>query len=129
MIYLRIAEYISEEVAALKLGKTLFVNQAPNEPLTLALIRDNPGGIQIDGEMRTERRGSFQFVVRSDKYQSAIEIAQQVSDVLSLMDVVLEEYLIKCIRPTHEPISYQLSESNLYETSVNFSIEYGIVQV
>ena len=128
MIYKDIAEYIENGFSEFRIGKSLFINQAPSTPDFLALIRDDAGGFEINGEMRTERKGSFKLVVRTDKYESGYNIAVQLSDFLTLNNVVMGEYLVKILRPKHEPISYQISEANLYEISMNFSIIYGIVQ-
>lgn len=130
MIYLKIAEYIQDEFSELKIGKTLFVNQAPKDSSFLVLIRDNPGGIKIDGELQTERKGTFQIIVRGSdtEYEKIYELASNLSSYLSLSGLTLEPYEVKSLRPLHEPLSYQLSEANLFEISVNFSIFYGIVQ-
>ena len=128
MIYIELAKYIEQKVSALTYGQNLFINMIPSEPKTAALIRDNPGGIKIDGVMLTERRGDFQFVVRAPDAQESYNIAQAVSDALTINEVTLPGYLVKVLRPKHVPLLYQVSEANLYETSVNFSISYGIVQ-
>lgn len=128
MIYLAISEYVESNLAEFALHKNLFINQAPNKPATLGLIRDNPGGIVIDGEMKTERAGSFQFIVRSDHYLTGYQMSIDVSALLTLENVQMGNYLVKSLRPKHEPISYQISEANLFEISVNFYIIYGIVQ-
>ena len=128
MIYKAVAEYIANNVSDFAIGKNLFINQAPNKPATLGLIRDNAGGIEINGEMNTERSGTFQFVIRTDHYEEGYVSAKELSDLLTVSNVVMGNYLVKQLRPKHEPISYQISEANLYEISVNFSIIYGIVQ-
>lgn len=128
MFYAELAKYIQSKVPALIYESNLFVNMMPAQTKDAALIRDNPGGIKVDGEMLTERAGSFQFVVRNTVAQESYQIAQAVSSALTLDGLELDGYLVKVLRPTHEPLLYQASEANLYESSVNFSVRYGIVQ-
>jgi hypothetical protein len=127
MIYLILAEYLQSQNSKYIVGKTVFINQAPANEKFLALIRDNPGGIKIDGEITTERRGSFQLIVRSPNPEVAYTAIKEIVDVITLSGVQLGDYLIKSTRPTQEPIGYQISAASLFEYSVNFSLLYGIV--
>lgn len=128
MFYEELAKYIATQLPTLEYGKKLFVNMLPAQVSEAALIRDNPGGIKVNGEMLTERRGDFQFVSRAIKAQDAYRVAQEVSSVLTLNGLELNGYVVKVARPKHEPLIYQVSEGGLYESSVNFSVSYGIVQ-
>lgn len=127
MILKAIADHIAANIPGMVFGTNVFVNQAPaGEELTV-LLRDNPGGFKRDGEMETERRGTFQLVTRGPSYVEAYDKAVEISQLLLTDNLELTGYVIKQSRPQHEPISYQTSVANLSEISVNFVLSYGIV--
>lgn len=127
MILASIAEYIQENMSGFAAGTTLFVNQALEGQYPMMLLRDSSGGFKIDGEIPTERTGRFQLVVRGDDEETLIEAANEVSLLLTAQGLDLGDYLVKVIRPLHEPVMYQRSEGSKTELSVNFSVTYGIV--
>ena len=128
MIYEALSEILVSEVPELVIGNTLFVNQAPHDSSFCAIFRDNPAGIDIDGYLMSERSGSFQFVVRGKTQAEISQVMEDAVKALTIYNTREGVYLIKSCRPTIEALSYQLSVANLREISVNFSINYGIVQ-
>lgn len=128
MIFEKLADYLQLQIPSLVQGRVLFINQVPADSKFCALFRDGPGGFSINGYIPTERYGQFTFVVRGENHADTIDIMKQVSDALTLNGVLLDGYMVKICRPISEPISYKLSVGNLNEISVNFSINYGIVE-
>jgi hypothetical protein len=127
MIYEALSAHLAANTTEFVFGETLFIHQAPFDQEFLGIFRDNPGGIEIDGYTH-ERAGSFQFVVRGKK-QSVINAAMKSAmEALTINSLITADYNVKICRPSMEPLSYQLSVGNLKEISVNFSINYGIVQ-
>lgn len=136
MIYEALSQIIVSNVSDLRMdgNPNLFINQAPYDREFCGLFRDNPTGIAIDGYISTERSGTFQFALRGKSHATLHAVMKEVMTTLNIrvatrVDVdELGTVLIKSCRPTTEPISYQLSAANLREISVNFSINYGIVE-
>ena len=128
MIYEPLAEILAQEVSEFVAEKTLFINQAPVSAEFCGIFRDNSAGFEIDGYLPTERSGTFTFVVRGKSQAEVLAAVKLASKALTLNGVTVGEYLIKICRPVSEPFSYKLSVGNLREISVNFSINYGIVQ-
>lgn len=128
MIFEALADYIESNMGTFKKGTNLFVNQAPEQPTPLMLLRDHSGGIKIDGEIPTERAGRFQLIIRGKRNSEIMPHGIEVSQLLTAQGLDLETVYVKMIRPLHEPLSYQRSEGGLYEISVNFAVVYGIVQ-
>lgn len=128
MIYDALSAHLTDRVSELIFGETLFIHQAPFDKEFLGIFRDNPAGIEIDGYVPTERSGTFQFIIRGKKQSKINEVMADAMKALTINGLTIDGYKIKVCRPTIEPISYQLSVGNLKEISVNFSINYGIVQ-
>lgn len=128
MIYDALSTHLTDNIPDFVLGETLFIHQAPFDKEFLGVFRDNPTGIEIDGYIPTERSGTFQFIIRGKKQSVINEVMKEAMKFLTINGLTIDEYKIKICRPSIEPISYQLSTGNLKEISVNFSINYGIVQ-
>lgn len=128
MIYAALGAHLATNVVELIEGNTLFIHQAPFDRELLGLFRDNPTGISINGEIPTERSGTFQFILRGKSHATINAIIRKVMTALTINGLIIGAVNIKSCRPTMEPLSYQLSAGNLREISVNFSVNYGIVQ-
>lgn len=128
MIYEQLVNIISQSVPQLVPGSTLFINQAPMESIFCALLRDGPGGFGIDGYMPTERSGFFVLALRGESEPVLISIMQSTMKALTISNKLTANYYIKNCRPLTEPIKYRNSVGNIREISVNFSINYGIVE-
>lgn len=128
MIYETLAGIISSGIPQLELTKSLFVNQAPVDSVFCGLFRDGAGGFEIDGYTPTERRGEFVFAMRGKNQAELLDVISQVVTILTIYGLETPNYLIKNCRPLSEPVSYRISAGNYQEISVNFFINYGIVQ-
>ena len=128
MIYDTLVEILSQNMPSMVVGRSLFINQAPADQPLAGLFRDGAGGIVIDGYIPTERSGIFAFVLRGKDEAQIKELMQEAMALLTINGKLHNQHLIKVCRPLTEPISYRISVGNLREISVNFSINYGIVQ-
>ncbi|MPS48548.1 hypothetical protein [Methylobacillus sp.] len=106
-------------------GETLFINQMPAEREFGGMFRDTPTGIERDGYVTSERRGTFVFALRGNDYARLSSAIERVMEALTIHGVESGGYLIKNCYATLEPIFYQISLANMTETSVTFSIVYG----
>ena len=122
-----LAQYIEENIAGLKRGTTLFINNMPATATFGVLLKDSFAGTEIDGEIPHLRRGRFHLAVRGQDYGPTLALAESVSALLTITGMDFEGMTVKSIRPINEPVPYMPSIGNLVEFSVNFSAVYGIV--
>lgn len=112
------------------IGKNMFIQNLPEGAASLSIMFKNSlEGTLIDYELPLYRKGKFQAIIRckANNFESGRELAQLVSDVLTINEMTLGNYLYRYVRPVSEPIGYQLSDGANYEFSVNFAAVYVIV--
>ena len=128
MIYDALTEVLVDAIPEFTGGASIFVNQAPVEAVFCGLFRDGAGGFEIDGYTPTERSGEFTFVVRGKVRPTLVSVINRVSSALTINGLLVDGCLIKACRPLTEPVYYKISVGNMQEISVNFFVNYGIVQ-
>ena len=128
MIFEELSNILSQNVPLFFGGTSLFINQAPLDGTFCGLFRDGPGGFEINGYIPTERKGFFVLAVRGKTEAEITNAVKLAMSALTINNQLSGNILIKICRPISEPVSYRLSVGNIKEISVNFSINYGIVQ-
>lgn len=112
-------------------GDTLFIGLMAQNVDNGILLRSPLQGIAYNYEMPGYfARVHFQMIVRCQDFAVGYDLATRASQALTLVDdsTSLPGYKINYLRPRHEPVSYPLSAGNNLEFSVNFDVNYVIVQ-
>lgn len=124
-----IAEYAESKDAG-TIGVNLFAYNMPETSNLGVLLRQPLVGADIDYELPGYRKSKFQVVVRckpAEIEQGRAKIDDFVQKITLLTETALTGYLIKFMRPRHDPIMYPISEGANLEFSVNFDVVYVIV--
>jgi hypothetical protein len=124
-----LADYLEDQGVGI-VGQNIFVQHLPEDSGTPALMLKNSlEGTAIDYELPGYRKGKFQAVVRckANKFEMGEAFAQLVSDTLTIQNLQIGNMHFNYLRPSSEPIGYQLSDGANYEFSVNFTANYVIV--
>lgn len=124
-----IFDYLADEGVAVA-NKSLFIQDLPARAApTSVMLKNSLNGTDIDYELPNYRRGSFQAIIRckATSFEEGEALADLVSTTLTIEEKRLGNLHFKYLRPTSEPIAYQLSDGANYEFSVNFSAVYVIV--
>lgn len=123
------AQYLQDEGLG-EQGVNIFVQHLPEKAsATSIMLKNSLDGTPIDHELPGYRRGKFQAIVRckANKFEDGEALAYAISDALTVYEKQIGEFYFNYLRPTSEPIAYQLSDGANYEFSVNFVANYVIV--
>lgn len=118
-----IAEYL-EGLGYGRRGKDIFALHMP-EKATVGILLLNPlQGVPIDHELPGYRKGHFTVIIRHSSYSDGKELAEQISNELTLLEKQLTDVLIKYVRPRTEPIAFPNSKGDNLEFAVTFDTAY-----
>lgn len=125
MLQLTTFAKILEEAGLGKMGKDIFINTAPNVDKCI-LILDQTYGNTVNPQLPKYYNDSgFQIIVRNKQFEKAKEIAYNIMEILKIeQSKQVDNLWINHCYPKHSPRSYARSEGNVYESSVNFSLNY-----
>jgi hypothetical protein len=105
-------------------GDTVFLNMMPAQAETAILLRSPLTGTPIDYELPGYYRTEFQLIVRGRDYVAAeVRIAAVVA-TLTLKNAAVGPLYFNYCRPKTEPVSFPLSDGNLFEFSTNFDVSF-----
>tara|TARA_R110000851_G_C13102760_1_gene569250 strand:- start:33162 stop:33545 length:384 start_codon:yes stop_codon:yes gene_type:complete len=114
---------VTEDVA--EQGVDLFIYNMPSGVEIGILLISSLSGTEIDYELPGFKRTSFQAIVRHTEFVEGRELADLVSSTLTLKNgTMLDNLLVRYIRPRHEPVVYPVSEGDYLEFSINFDAVY-----
>lgn len=125
MNLLSVAEYLALEGLGQR-GVDLFVDFMPGKVERGILLLGTITGTPIDQELPNYRRAKFRVVVREANYVTGKELAERVSEILTLKNVSLSNMDVKQMYPLHDPVSFPVSKADHLEYSVNFEAVYVI---
>ncbi len=121
---------IIEDAGLGTLGESLFQHHMPETATQGLVLRLPLEGVPINHYIPGFRRGSFQVIVRDDRFAEGQAVAERVFDLLTLhrrdfQDAQGKLYfrILQCL-PRTEPIVYPRMGSNLTEWSINFDVAY-----
>lgn len=104
--------------------KTLLVFSMPADLKSGVVLVPSPVGGRIDHEIPGIYEERFQAIVRDPHYQPGMDRAEELFNLLTLLNVDMGEYVVDYCRPRHTPFAYPRSDSDLLEFSVNFDVRY-----
>ncbi len=101
----------------------LFLYRKPNTAETSALLLPDPAGMSKDSELPGYLKGRLQLIVTGENYDAGDDLAEALSNRLTVRGLDLYDmYIYQCM-PRHTPISYPNNEQNMIEHSVTFDIK------
>ena len=105
-------------------GETIFLNMMPVGARQAILLRSPLQGVPIDYELPNYYRAEFQLIVRSDNYAAGEALAAEVVSALTLTEQLVGDMRFTYCRPRTKPVSFPLSDGDLYEFSVPFDSNF-----
>ncbi|MDX5412908.1 MAG: minor capsid protein [Rhodobacterales bacterium] len=117
-----IRDYLGSLIPSLVVARNLFTYTMPPTVSRGVLLVPSPVGLEINHEVGKASSGRYQVIVRSEDYTAGLELANFVSESLTLLNLDLGEYTVVYSRPRHTPISFPRSEGDQIEFSINFDV-------
>jgi len=105
-------------------GDTLFLNMLPAEVESGILLRSPLQGTPIDYELPGYYRSEFRLIVRGRDYVAADTLIGNVVTTLTLTNQTADTMRFNFCRPKTKPVSFPLSDGNLYEFAVDFEASF-----
>lgn len=105
-------------------GESIFLNMMPADAESAILLRSPLSGTPIDYELPGYYRAEFQLIVRGRDYAATEAWIEQVVATLTMADKQVGPMRFNYCRPKTEPVSFPLSDGNLYEFSANFDTSF-----
>ena len=112
-----------------KKGVSIFIGRMPAEKNGI-LLREGVGGMMIDYELPSYRKGRFVIATRHDRYDDAKSLMERVIAELTIQNkntTDFEGMMVNYFRPRHEPIDYPTSVADKREFVVNIDACYVLV--
>lgn len=121
-------ESIAQHLSAADVGvriegfdRNIFIHQMPSIVKRGVLIRGPQSAVMIDHELPGYFKTSFQVIVRSDDHRRGQELAEAVSNALTIrLEQMIGQMKVRQIYPKHLPLVYPTSEGDRLEWSINF---------
>jgi hypothetical protein len=126
MIFEDIAEHIELNRRGLVRGKSIFINSMPPNSEGV-MLKESYAGTAVDPYIPGMRKGNFQLVARGKEYANTKSMVQEVATLLALKEQQFESIHIKICQQMTEPISFMISDGQMWEFSVKFFMVYDIV--
>lgn len=121
-----VASYLEQKGVG-KMGKTIFVGEMPLDATQGILLMDTYSGTSIDHELPGWRDTGFRVVTRSANYGAGEQLAESVSQALTIMSDVqfAPNMLMRQCLPQNDPLPYRRSKgSGIWEFEVDFECIY-----
>lgn len=103
----------------LKAGRNLFAGYVPGENKNCVVFVSHVP-LNKDPYKLDLVRGSFQVIVRCEDPVKGLDLAKEVSDLVTGYGVKTDSYHFRNIIPRHEPFLFPNSGADYREVSVNF---------
>lgn len=119
-----LAEYLEQKGYG-KRGKDIFAFNMPAAAETGILLMNPLSGTPIDHYLPGYRKGRFEIVVRALSYSDGFNLAQCLSDELTIVaETEMTGMQVKNILPRHDPVVFPNSKGDNLEFSVAFDATY-----
>ena len=118
-----IRDYIAANTT-LTVGKDLFSYSMPPQVDKGVLILTEAAGNRVDHEVKGVFKGRYQIIVRDTDYDIGMLRANQMFNLLDLLEENMGTYVVTYSRPRHTPLPFSRSEGDLIEFSINFDLRY-----
>lgn len=123
MDFLPIIQYLEDEDLG-KAGTTLFANFMPVGVTDGVMFRLPLAGVKVDPNLPGYYKVEVTMVVRATNFSDGQEKAKTLMTALTMYDKDLDGLYIKRMYPCTLPISFPLSDGNLYEIQVKMDVVF-----
>jgi len=107
-------------------GRDLFVYSMPATVKRGVLLVTESAGNHVLHETPGAFEGRYQIIVRDPDYEKGYARAEEMFDMLNLIEMDLTTYVVTYSRPRHTPLPFSRSSGDLIEFSINFDFRYRI---
>jgi hypothetical protein len=119
-----VAEYLQAQGLGV-IGTNLFSGEMPEICKQGILLMDTYSGSRIDHELPGWRDTGFRVVVRHTDHDAGEQLAEQVSDVLTIQrDVQMGPIFVKRMLPYNDPKPYRRSAAGVWEFETDVETTY-----
>lgn len=109
-------------------GTDLFLNMMPATVNRATMLRESLTGTEINHELPGYFKTEFQVIIRSPDYIDGLNLINEVIDVLTLDNEVVEDMYFRYCRPKTQPVSFPISDGALIEYTVKMCVCFNVVK-